>query len=282
MLLEVLVYLQSPKAVNAVNLMLEAPTQEEQLDYAKSLRLLKAGWTPETRKQYFEWFIRAGGYKGGNSFRGFLTMIKADAVATLTPEEKTALQPILDAKPATTAVFTPTPRAFVKKWTMEELAPLLEQKLPAGGRNFDRGRKLFGAANCFACHRFDLEGGSAGPDLTGVAGRFSQRDLLESILNPGKEVSDQYAAIEIDTLDGKKIVGRIVNLHGDVLHVNTDMLNPNGIANVKRNDIDTMKPSKLSMMPTGLLDTLKEDEILDLMAYLLSRGDRKAALFTKP
>jgi hypothetical protein len=60
------------------------------------------------------------------------------------------------------------------------------------------------------------------------------------------------------------------------------MLNPNGIANVKRNDIDTMKPSKLSMMPTGLLDTLKEDEILDLMAYLLSRGDRKAALFTKP
>ncbi|MCZ2340822.1 MAG: hypothetical protein LC104_03380, partial [Bacteroidales bacterium] len=76
MLLEVLVYLQSPKAVTAVKLLLEAPTQEEQLDYAKSLRMLQAGWTPETRKQYFEWFTRAGGYKGGNSFRGFLTMIK--------------------------------------------------------------------------------------------------------------------------------------------------------------------------------------------------------------
>ncbi|MCZ2340497.1 MAG: c-type cytochrome, partial [Bacteroidales bacterium] len=209
------------------------------------------------------------------------TMIKNDAVATLTPEEKAALQPILNAKPATVAVFTPTPRPFVKKWTMEELAPLLEKKLAQGGRDFDRGRKLFGAANCFACHRFDLEGGSAGPDLTGVAGRFSQRDLLESILNPSKEVSDQYAAIEIDTLDGKKIVGRIVNLHGDVLHVNTDMLNPNGQVSVKRNNIDTMKPSKLSMMPTGLLDTLHEEEVLDLMAYLLSRGDRKAAVFTK-
>ena len=37
------------------------------------------------------------------------------------------------------------------------------------GRDFDRGRKLFAAAKCFACHRFDNEGGSNGPDLTGVA-----------------------------------------------------------------------------------------------------------------
>ena len=40
-----------------------------------------------------------------------------------------------------------------------------------------------------------------------------------------------------------------------------------------------MIPSKVSMMPEGLLDVLKEEEILDLMAYLLSRGDRKNAMF---
>ena len=34
------------------------------------------------------------------------------------------------------------------------------------------------------------------------------------------------------------------------------------------------------MMPEGLLNTLKRDEVLDLMAYLLSRGDRKSAMFT--
>ena len=44
-------------------------------------------------------------------------------------------------------------------------------------RDYDRGRRLFGEANCFACHRFDNEGGSLGPDLTSVAGRFSVRDL---------------------------------------------------------------------------------------------------------
>ena len=281
MLLEVLVYLQAPVAEKGVKLLLEAPTQEEQLDYTKSLRMLKAGWTPKLREDYFRWFVRAGGYKGGNSFTGFLNAIKADAVATLTPEEKTALKPIIDAEPAKEAVFTPAPRAFVKKWEHAELAPLVADGLADGGRNFDRGRKLFGAANCFACHRFDQEGGAAGPDLTAVAGRFSVPDLLESVLVPSKEISDQYAAVEIDTLSGKKLVGRIVNLNGDRIMVNTDMLNPNGIETVVRDDIDVIKPSQLSMMPTGLLDTLKEDEVLDLMAYLLSRGDRNAAVFVK-
>ena len=73
------------------------------------------------------------------------------------------------------------------------------------------------------------------------------------------------------------MVGRIVNLHGDTLHVNTDMLDPNKMVNVNRDNIEQMKPSKMSMMPAGLLDTLNEDEVLDLMAYLLSRGDRNRA-----
>jgi putative heme-binding domain-containing protein len=243
--------------------------------------MLKTGWTPEQRKAYFEWFVKGYGYKGGNSFHKFLDLIKADAVAALSPEQKAALQPVIDAKPATTSVAVAPPRPFVKKWTLDELAPLVEKGIKAGGRDYDRGRKLFAAANCFACHRYDNEGGSAGPDLTGAAGRFAPRDLLESIVDPSKEISDQYAAVEIDTVDGRKVVGRIVNLNGDNLSVNTDMLNPNGQVNVNRNNVDKITPSKLSMMPTGLLDTLNGDEVLDLMAYLLSRGDRNAAMFKK-
>ena len=55
----------------------------------------------------------------------------------------------------------------------------------------------------------------------------------------------------------------------------TDMLDPNGIARVDRRRIESMETSKVSMMPGGLLDTLKEDEVLDLLAYLLSRGARR-------
>ena len=58
--------------------------------------------------------------------------------------------------------------------------------------------------------------------------------------------------------------------------VNTDMLDPNATGRTSTAaTIEAMKPSKVSMMPAGLLDTLKEDEVLDLMAYLLSRGDRE-------
>lgn len=281
MLLETLVYLQHPDAAKkAIKLLAEAPTQEEQLEYVRSLRMLKTGWTPELRKEYFGWFVKAATYKGGNSFQGFLRLIKTDAVATLTDQEKVALQPILDAKP-NAGEFVAAPRPFVKRHSLDDLAPVVEAGLKAGKRDFDRGRKLFGAANCFACHRFDNEGGSAGPDLTGAAGRFNQKDLLESILDPNKEISDQYAAVEIDLIDGRKVIGRIVNLNGDGFTVNTDMLNPNGNTNVNRNQIDRMKPSKVSMMPAGTLDTLTDDEVLDLMAYLLSRGDRNAAVFKK-
>ncbi len=61
--------------------------------------------------------------------------------------------------------------------------------------------------------------------------------------------------------------------------VNTNMLDPNGLVAVNRKNIATMGASKVSMMPTGLLDVLHEDEILDLMAYLFSRGDPNNKMF---
>jgi putative heme-binding domain-containing protein len=146
-------------------------------------------------------------------------------------------------------------------------------------RDYDRGRTTIAAANCFACHRFAGEGGSNGPDLTALAGRFSQKDLLESVVEPSKVISDQYASVIIRLLDGQVVTGRIVNLKADNLHINTDMLNPSGHEVVNRADIDEMRPSTTSMMPAGLLDTLSEDEVRDLLAFLLSRGDREHAMF---
>ena len=119
-----------------------------------------------------------------------------------------------------------------------------------------------------------------GPDLTMAAGRFSARDLLESVIDPSKEISDQYAAVVITTEDNV-YVGRIVNLHGDTYQVMTDMLDPNKLTPVNRRKVVSVKPSKVSPMPEALLDTFKEDEVLDLMAFLLSRGDRNNAMFKK-
>lgn len=275
---QLVIYLGAPDAAaKTVALLEKAPTQEEQLEYARWLRVLKTGWTPALRQAYFSWIRKAAGYHGGNSFRGFLRIIKTDAIATLTPAEKSALEPLLADAPASAAPAAAPPRPFVKAWTMDELIPLVENGLK--GRDFERGRRLFGAAQCASCHRYNNEGGSFGPDLTGSSGRFTPRDLLESIVLPSKTISDQYEAVVIATTDGKVITGRIVNLHGDAMTVNTNMLDPNGLINVNRTKVEEMTPSKVSMMPEGLLNTLEKDEVLDLVAYLLSRGDRKSEMF---
>jgi putative heme-binding domain-containing protein len=278
-LCQLLVYLEAPNVVaKTLRMMAEAPTQEEQLEYARWLRVLQTGWSPAQRKEFFSWLVRANNYKGGNSFRGFLRVIKEDAVATLTDKEKEDLKPLLEAKAEAAVPVATKPRPLVKNWKLDELVPLVEKGLTRR-RDFDRGRRLFGEANCFSCHRFANEGGSQGPDLTGASGRFSVRDLLESVVEPSKVISDQYAAVEVSTTDGKLVIGRIVNHSGDGIMINTDMLNPNAITTVNRTKIDSMQPSKTSMMPSGLLDTFKEDEILDLMAFLLSRGDRTNKMF---
>ena len=279
-LCELLVYLEAPDvAAKSLKLMVEAPTQEEQMEYAKSLRMLKAGWTPALRKQYFEWFLRAAHFKGGASLGGFFRKMKADAIATLTDKEKQELKPILEAQPVASNRGVRKPRPTVKKWKLDDLTPIMERGLSK--RDFDRGRRLFGEAQCFSCHRFDNEGGSQGPDLTQASGRFSVRDLLESMVTPSKEISDQYAAVIITTTDGKVVTGRIVNYNGDTMSVMPDMLDPNGLVNINAKHVESIEKSKVSMMPEGLLDTLKEDEILDLVAYLLSRGDRKNKMFER-
>lgn len=276
-----LVYLESPAAAAKVmGLMGSAPTQEEQLDMARALRVCKTGWTPQLREEYFRWFLKAANFKGGASLGGFLRDIKNDAIANTPAAEKLTLKAVLEAKPQKQSPLEMlTSRPLVKNYKVDDLAPAAERGLK-GKRDFDRGRQIFGMAGCASCHRFDNDGGSVGPDLTNVSGRFSVHDLLENIVEPSKEISDQYGAIIIKKKDGDTVVGRVGNLNGETLMVIENMFAPNDFTNVRRQDIESIEPSKVSMMPEGLLNYFKEDEIQDLIAFLLSRGDRKAKVFS--
>jgi putative heme-binding domain-containing protein len=254
------------------------------MEYARSLRMLKAGWTTATRTAYFRWFLKAANYRGGASFEKFLEFIRNDALATLTDEEKAALREVL----AETPVRNKSPveemaAAFagrtLKEWTLEELAAGTEAGLK--GRSFENGRKMFAAAGCFACHRFANEGGMTGPDLTGAGGRYSPRDLLDQVIHPSKEINEQFVPVVIKRNDGTSITGVIVNLNGDGVTVNPDPADPNDRVTVDRKDVRSMEPSNVSPMPAGLLGLLTKEEVLDLVAYTLSGGDPKHEAFKK-
>ena len=279
--LQLAVYLGAPEAAKiGVELLQSAPSQEEQMAYAKSLRHQKNGWTRENRKAFFEWFTRAKAYKGGASFGLFIENMKETALENTPEAEKVALKETIEAEPPSEQIFTAEPREFVQGWTVADFDDVIHVGLE-GNRDFINGRKMFGAASCFACHRFNQEGGAIGPDLTSVAGKFSPRDLLESIIEPGKEISDQYGQMIFEMKDGTVVTGRIMNLAGDVVKVNTNMMNPNDIDEVDRKQLKEMKPSPISMMPPGLLNTLSKDDVLDLLAYLLSKGNPEDPVFAE-
>jgi putative heme-binding domain-containing protein len=281
-LTEILVYLGDAGVVaKAVPLVNESPTQEEQIDYARILGFAKVGWTKALRENYFRWFPRAANYKGGASFNLFIDEIKANAVATMSEAEKADLKGVIELKPESAVPsFTLKPMTFVKAWTMADLEGLLGAGLE-GNRDFENGKNMFGAATCFACHRFGAQGGAVGPDLTSVRGKFSPRDLLESILEPSKEISDQYGSSIFTMADGSQVVGRIANLNGDNLQVSTNMMDPHAFTTVNTTKLVKTEESKVSMMPPGLLNMLKDDDILDLLAYLLSGGNAKDPMFTE-
>ncbi len=278
-LCKLLVYLEAPGVVKRTLALLDkALTQEEQISYLFSLMELKADWTLEDRQAYFGWFNALASSRGGKSFIGFLRNIRQGAIDSLGEDDKLALRSVIEVKfEAADPAANAPPRSFVQKWTVDDLVADVDARLEH--RDFEKGRALFSAASCFKCHRVKLEGGSTGPDLTGVAGRFSNRNLLESIIEPSKVVSDQYEKMQFQLVDGRVIEGRVINLNGDSLMVLTNMLDPDSIVAVKRGDVETSQVSKISMMPEGLLDTLTKDEILDLMAYLKSGGNPQSALF---
>jgi putative heme-binding domain-containing protein len=291
----ILLALGAPEAVSrTVTLLRAAITQEEQITYVTALRNIKSGWTENLRRDYLawwngsrskqhplevvKWFTDAGiNFNNGASFDGFVNQALEEAKATMTPAEIAALG---DLTKVQSAIKAPTEaRAFVKEWTSAELLPLLNQV--GKGRDFARGKAAYAASQCILCHRYGDEGGAAGPDLTNVATRFKRQDLLESITEPSKVLSEQYQMTVFTMKDGSAIAGRISQENDETVVVMTNPFDPTITTTVSKPEIKSRDFSKVSLMPPGLLNTFTEDEILDLLAYLESMGDEEHPNFLK-
>ena len=265
-----------------MKLLTNASGQEEQIGYALNLRYLQDGWTPELRETYFRWFVLSGNYKGGARLANYLADIKRHATESVPQADLTpALKKLIQTQPKSSIPqFTLETQSFVKNWTLKDFAGDLDAEVKSR-RDFANGRKMAGAGACYVCHRFKGEGGAVGPDLSAAGGKFSAYDLLEAIIDPGKEISDQYGATNFKMKDGSVISGRIMNLSEDRYQVNTDMMNPSSNTLVDVNDLASIEPSRISMMPAGLINTMSKDDVFDLLAYLISAGDPKHPAFKK-
>ena len=102
--------------------------------------------------------------------------------------------------------------------------------------------------------------------------------MLVSIVEPSNVISDKYAASTFELKSGRVVTGRVVP--GDYrlphLEVVTDLLVPDATIRIEKSDIVHRTAARVSAMPTGLLNTLREDEILDLLAFLIRGEDQNA------
>ncbi|MDP6468726.1 MAG: c-type cytochrome [Pirellulaceae bacterium] len=250
----------------------------QKLHYAFTLRNVRYGWTFEQRRQYLVWLAEARDRSGGASYQGFIDNMRKDALENASEAERKLLASEIMITPVNTAEL-PKATGPGRAWTLADLVGASQQGLKA--RDFENGRKMFAAARCIVCHRFEGRGGATGPDLTNVAGRFTPGDLSESIVNPSKVVSDQYRASVVVTTSGKVYTGRLSGDQEDKLTILIDPEDASKVVTFQKSEVESVKPSAVSLMPDDLLKELNRDEVLDLFAYMLSRGNPNDALFAE-
>ncbi len=259
----------------AIANMIKNGADQHKMALAFSLRNVKEGWTMDERKVYFGAINEFRTKSGGASYQGFLNNIEREAFENASENERVLIEAAGLRKPFKMPAL-PKPAGPGRDWTMDDVLAL-EKKMK--NRSFLNGKKMFAAARCIVCHRFYGDGGATGPDMTQSAGRFSFKDMAESIIDPSKVISDQYKAWNVFTNSGKSYTGKIVNDSKTGVTILTDPEDSTKVVEIKRSDIDEVKPSAVSLMPKDLLKPLNENEVADLMAYLLSRGDPNHPMF---
>ncbi len=168
------------------------------------------------------------------------------------------------------------PRAFVHNWTLDELVPVLVEQGRHG--SFARGKQLFTAASCSSCHRIRNSGGQLGPDLTQAVQRIPQGveprvKLLKEILHPAEVIHPDFKTRVALLSSGQTRVGIVVGDDEDAIRMVTDPTQIDKVETIPLDQVEELLDSSVSMMPSGLLNTLERDEILDLLTYVEAGGD---------
>jgi putative heme-binding domain-containing protein len=164
-----------------------------------------------------------------------------------------------------------------RNWKIEEALAVVENNLVE--RNFEQGRNMFTATACISCHGMRGEGGSVGPDLTQLGTRFSPRDILESIIEPNKVISDQYASTVFSLKDGSSVLGRLVKEDDVKYYISQNPFAPQTLREVDKKAVSATQPADVSSMPPGLINSLNEERLKDLMAYLIAGGNENHPVF---
>ena len=119
--------------------------------------------------------------------------------------------------------------------------------------------------SCAACHRINNDGGKVGPQLDGVGNRGLER-LLEDVLDPNRNVDAAFRAIVIAKTDGVAVSGLKLREEGKAIIIGDSQGKE---IRVPLDEIDEMRLTNLSPMPSNVAEQLNEADLRSLLAFLL-------------
>jgi putative membrane-bound dehydrogenase-like protein len=130
-----------------------------------------------------------------------------------------------------------------------------------------RGQAIFNSTktSCIACHTIGYVGGKQGPDLTRIGGIRTERDLLEAILFPSASFVRSYETVVVTTKDMKTYSGVPKKDAPDEMIL---VIAADKEVRILREEIEEVRPGKVSIMPDGLDKQLSPQELADLIAFL--------------
>ncbi len=142
---------------------------------------------------------------------------------------------------------------------------------PAGvltGGDWAKGQAVFKGqqAKCASCHKFRGEGGTIGPDLTGLVGR-DRAWVYRNVAEPSAAIHPDYVSWTVALKDGRVAMG-VVRAKGSEKIVVSDT--DAKVSEFSRDEIEEIRPSGSSIMPVGLLGAIGEAGVKDLLNYLTS------------
>ncbi len=161
---------------------------------------------------------------------------------------------------------------IVREWSIEDFADVPAEIASQSDEAIARGMSAFVKAKCSQCHMISGHGVNLGPKLTESVKKLKGRELLRHILEPSLTIHEDFRTQQFLLLDGRVVTGVVMQDADGVLQVATSLLTPNLLTQVRRSDVEEQLPLRTSAMPTGLLNTLTQEQIMDLLAFV-ERGD---------
>jgi putative heme-binding domain-containing protein len=263
------------------NMLKNMPNQQN-ISYAKSLTEVKSGWTKDLRERYFRWYNRALKRSGGLQYANFIKAIQRRALENVPEADRSYYESLsteaMNQQAGLMKDVIP-PVGPGKNWTIAEVESAFNKN--KSNANFESGENLFRATLCVSCHMVKSLGGTAGPELSQLGNRFSITDIAKAVVDPSQTISDRYRTTIYHLENGDTVSGRLIEETEKELVISINPFAPDITSKIRKNNVVKIEESLISSMPQGLINSLNEKELSDLIAYLVAGGDKDNEIYNQ-